>query len=128
MRCSDCGLEKDPVLFPRNRSTPTGRGAYCKECHNRRGREFVRRKYGSGRHYHLRQRYGISADEVEALKMAQGALCPICQNRMAEHVDHDHATGRVRAILCEPCNGFLGAFNDDPALLKAAIEYLEKAR
>ena len=125
MRCSDRGLDKSPDAFPRNRSTRTGRGRYCKQCHNRRGREFIQMKYGSTRHYHLQQRYGISAAEVERLKRAQGGLCPICDTRAAEHVDHDHVTGRVRSILCELCNGFLGAFEDDPRLLRAAIAYLE---
>ena len=128
MRCSDCRLDKEPQGFPSNRSRPSGRGIYCKECHNRRGRQFIRQKYGSTRHYHLQQRYGISVREVERLKAAQGGLCPICKTRFAEHVDHDHATGRVRAILCEPCNGFLGAFNDDPQLIRAAIDYLEQQR
>lgn len=128
MRCPDCGSVKDLTEFPRNRSRSNGRGRYCKECHNRRGREFIREKYGTTRHYHLRQRYGMSASEVEGLIATQGGICAICQVRPAAHVDHDHVTGKVRAILCESCNGFLGAFDDDPRLLRAAIAYLEKPR
>ena len=88
----------------------------------------MERRWGSSRHYHLQQKYGISAAEVDILKSSQGGLCPICQERSAEHVDHDHKTGKVRAILCELCNGFLGAFNDDPELIKRAIAYLEAPR
>lgn len=62
------------------------------------------------------------------LKAAQGGVCAICGERPAVHVDHDHETHRVRGILCEPCNGFLGAFRDERALLRAAIEYLEVPR
>jgi len=62
------------------------------------------------------------------LKAAQGGICPICQERPAVHVDHDHSTKRVRGILCEQCNGFLGAFKDDPDVIRSAIAYLEKHR
>ena len=128
MRCPDCGLEKDPEDFPRNRSTRTGRGVYCKPCHNARTRESIKRLYGNTRHYHLKQRFGIGAAEVDAMIKAQGGSCPICKRRPAVHVDHDHKTGKVRAILCEMCNGGLGQFKDDPASISRAIAYLERNR
>jgi hypothetical protein len=128
LRCADCGVEKSTEDFPRNRRRPTGRGVHCKECHNRRGREFIRKKYGDTRHYHFRQKYGLSLAEVEILKSSQGGLCAVCRRQPALHVDHDHKSGHVRGVVCESCNGFLGAFGDDPALVQAAIEYLEKPR
>lgn len=56
----------------------------------------------------------------------QGGLCLICQRDLAGkgHVDHDHKTGEVRGILCFPCNGGLGQFQEDTAVLSRAIEYL----
>ena len=56
---------------------------------------------------------------------AQGGLCAICQVAPAAHVDHDHETGAVRALLCFNCNGGLGQFKDDPYLLHAAAYYVE---
>jgi len=124
-RCPDCGVTKSLDEFYKSRKTKHGRSTYCKPCHLRRGREFVKKKYGNTRHYHLKQRFGIGAAEVDAMIEAQGGLCPICQKRAAVHVDHDHKSGKVRAILCEPCNGGLGQFKDDPQIIRNAIAYLE---
>jgi hypothetical protein len=72
----------------------------------------------------LTRRYGITAEEADAMFERQGGLCAICRAAPAKHVDHDHATGAVRALLCFNCNGGLGQFKDDPDLLKAAADYV----
>lgn len=125
-RCPDCGESKPLDDFPRNRRTSDGRHAYCKPCHNARGRETKNRLYGGSRHYHLLSRYGIGADDVAALVSAQGGVCAICGRPDPEHVDHCHTTGRIRGVLCFNCNGGLGQFGDDPARLAAAISYLDR--
>jgi hypothetical protein len=56
---------------------------------------------------------------------AQGGLCAICHAAPAAHVDHDHETGAVPALLCFSCNGGLGQFKDDPYLLHAAAYSVE---
>ncbi|MEA2498411.1 MAG: hypothetical protein QOH26_816 [Actinomycetota bacterium] len=127
MWCNDCSCDKPPEDFPRNRRTKSGRGQYCKPCHNARNRATIKRLYGNTRHYHLKQRFGIGAAEVDAMIEAQGGLCALCREAPAVHVDHDHKTGKVRAILCEPCNGGLGQFKDNPRTIERAIEYLERA-
>ena len=59
---------------------------------------------------------------------AQGGLCAICEEAPADHVDHDHETGAVRALLCFNCNGGLGQFRDDATVLRAAADYVEHHR
>ncbi len=44
---------------------------------------------------------------------------------MESAIDHNHATGEFRGVLCKQCNGALGMFGDSPATLKNAVEYLE---
>lgn len=77
-----------------------------------------------------RRKYGITPDELQALSDRQGGRCAVCGTdeaggRGVLHVDHDHATGRVRGLLCHRCNTGLGLFRDDPVSLQAAIKYLE---
>jgi Recombination endonuclease VII len=122
-RCPDCG--KPLSEFPRNRRTKSGYATYCKPCHNGRGNESRRHLHGSSRHYHLKRRYGIGASEVEKLIREQGNLGPICERSSPDHVDHDHATGQVRGVLCFNCNGGLGQFGDDAERLVRAQLYLD---
>lgn len=55
---------------------------------------------------------------------AQGGVCAICREAKAEHVDHDHSTGKVRGLLCFNCNGALGQFRDRTDLMIRAVGYL----
>jgi hypothetical protein len=127
-RCPDCGEMKSLDDFPRNRRCKDGRHAYCKRCHNARGKETRQRLYGGSRHYHLARRYGIGAVEAQRLIDQQGGVCAICESRSPDHVDHDHVTGVVRGMLCLPCNTGLGHFNDDVQIMSRAIDYLNRHR
>jgi len=124
-RCSKCGITKPPEDFCRNRSRADGLADYCRPCHNAAVRETKLRLYGGSRHYKLRDRYGLGAAEVAALTAAQGGVCAVCQQKPAVQVDHDHKTGKVRGILCDGCNGGIGAFGEDLELLERAARYLE---
>jgi hypothetical protein len=125
--CPDCGLEKPPEDFPRDRARKSGRGRYCKVCHNARTRATIKRLHGDTRHYHFRQRYGISAAEVDEMIEQQGGLCAICRKRTPTQVDHDHASGKVRGVLCLECNAAIGAFKDSVRIVYQAIAYLDPA-
>jgi hypothetical protein len=121
--CPDCDEVKPLSEFPRSRATVSGTYTYCKPCHNLRGK-VSKEKLGGERTYHLKRRYGITAADADAMLEAQGGVCAICQVAPAAHVDHDHVTGAVRALLCFNCNGGLGQFRDDPLLLHAAAYYV----
>lgn len=83
------------------------------------------------RNYNLKKEYGISLIDYYRMQIAQDNKCAICgvgHNEIPKSfaVDHCHETGKVRGLLCFPCNSALGKFKDDPVLLRKAAEYLEK--
>lgn len=80
----------------------------------------------------IKTRYGITSDQYYKVLDAQGGGCGICGTPNADrkgqrrlHVDHDHATGSFRGLLCARCNTALGKFDDDVGLLQKAILYLK---
>tara|TARA_R110000868_G_scaffold101771_10_gene280292 strand:+ start:9896 stop:10501 length:606 start_codon:yes stop_codon:yes gene_type:complete len=81
------------------------------------------------------QAAGVDATRYQEMLREQGGVCAICSQpeRTADGlsgkpkdlaVDHDHATGAVRALLCSACNTAIGLFNDDVALLAKAQSYV----
>ncbi|MPQ99636.1 endonuclease [Modestobacter sp. I12A-02628] len=123
--CPDCGSVKRLDAFPRTRASSSGRATYCLPCHNERGKR-SREAVGGSRTYHLTRRYGITAEEADAMSAQQDGRCAICRTAPAAHVDHDHETGRVRELLCFGCNGGLGQFKDAPDVLRRAATYVEE--
>lgn len=115
------------------RNTKTGT---CSECLKGCVRAYERRNFREvderRRAYHLKKYYGIAPAEYEALLFAQQNSCAICRSTDPKdrwdrfHVDHDHRTGKVRGLLCGPCNTAIGKLKDSIPLLKAAIEYLQE--
>jgi hypothetical protein len=73
-------------------------------------------------------KYGITREEFDKMIQAQNGLCAICQQPFIKTpcVDHNHATGENRDLLCHPCNHGIGNFKDNPDILSKAILYLQK--
>jgi Recombination endonuclease VII len=84
---------------------------------------------------HLRQTFGLSVKQYEAMLNEQDGKCAICRcperikrngRLKALAVDHCHGTGAIRGLLCSDCNTGIGKLKDDPAVLRKAADYLEK--
>ncbi len=80
------------------------------------------------------RRYGITMQRYQQLLAEQGGGCALCgvvgrgwARGAGVHIDHCHKTGKVRGLLCGDCNTAIGRFGDDPAKLRRAAEYLERA-
>lgn len=121
IRCPFC-----PRRFEQARAVQT-------HCGQRHPDRYVHRRkhHGVQRDWNLRTKYGISLSDYERLLAAQSGRCATCGSLHADcrgrrlHVDHDHATGRVRGLLCANCNMALGKVRDDPGLLRRLAEYVE---
>ena len=87
------------------------------------------------RAYRLKVKYGLTAQNYDALLESQEGRCAICGTKdfsrsgvnTHAYVDHDHETGEVRGLLCFACNTGLGAFSDSPEIMLEAIAYLGQA-
>jgi hypothetical protein len=124
-RCPRCEDEKDLSEFHQR-----GTSTYCKVCTNAYNAEWRRKNIDKARHIDRaakrKRAYGISEADFAAMREAQGDRCAICREMFTETpcVDHGHDTGKVRGLLCRSCNTGLGAFRDNPLLLKMAARYV----
>ena len=122
--CTVCGEEKPDEEFNRHAAAaPARRGRLtrCRACDAPMRRRMRRN--------HQLKRYGMTIEEYEALLAQQGGTCAVCDsdnNGRTMHVDHCHANGHVRGLLCSPCNTALGLSADDPERLRSLANYLER--
>ena len=142
--CTKCKLPKEWEDMSRDISRRGGFSSWCKNCragtakawksqNTGRIKKKHTRDYLSSRNYMLKLRYGISLDQYEEIRESQNYLCGICTKDSREmtyhmHVDHNHETGKVRGLLCAPCNVFLGVIKDCPEKLERAKNWLHKER
>lgn len=121
--------------------TSRGRRYDCKPCTTEIRAENARQAPEdpvSIRRRKLKESYGITMEDYDALYAEQDGCCAICgtvkeawapgagregRNRFLV-VDHRHADGLIRGLLCGHCNRGLGQFRDDPEVMLAAITYL----
>jgi hypothetical protein len=81
----------------------------------------------------LKRKYGITLERYEAMFAAQGGKCAICRQEESGpyanlQIDHCHATGVIRGLLCHLCNKGIGQMNEDIDRLRAAVDYLQNAK
>lgn len=122
--CKKCLVMKPLSEFykegPRARK---GVQTYCSQC------AIIKRKRNYNpqvaREQNLKYKYGMTMEDYKNLSKKQNDRCAICGKRVKLVVDHDHATGKVRSLLCHPCNAGLGYFYDNPDSMRKAADYLE---
>jgi hypothetical protein len=92
------------------------------------------------RRHHLKKKFGLTPEQFMQMYDNQEGLCAICSTlmlvseggrsgRQPRHavLDHDHATGKVRGLLCRRCNTGIGMLRDDPRIVLNAASYLRDA-
>lgn len=146
--CNRCRQEKPLTEFYRelrkgrrpNTFKPT-----CKTCIRALTEEWrknnpdrVRVQVDRARGSHRKRAYGVTPFQYEAMLKAQNGTCAICcqpERRRSKKwvtrelcVDHDHATGKVRGLLCSDCNVAISLLRENPELLDAARDYLLRSK
>ena len=153
-KCSVCEKLLPVSAFRiRTRKNPKPR-SYCKKCEAAQEKErydklpkserklatrdWERRNPKKYRMQRLRRRCraaGVTEDDIpRVLGLLESTKhCEICgvhvdkapgKNKNTLSIDHDHATGSFRGLLCNNCNLGIGNFLDDPKLLRKAAKYL----
>lgn len=148
--CAKCKRYLPVGDFTRDARMISGLKSYCRTCcatdaveryhaEPERARAAARdrarkaRTPETTRNKHLRDMYGLTREQYDALLAEQGGGCAVCKADKASgkgsfHVDHDHDTGAVRGLLCHHCNIAIGNAGDDPARLRALADYLDRTR
>jgi hypothetical protein len=138
-KCAACKETKGLEEFYRYKPSRDGRNKWCRDCaltHKRLWRDKNRLKVRREVYEKsLLRNYGLTLAEYEQMFSAQDGLCAICGlpetalNRDGSirrlHVDHDHETGMVRALLCSACNSVLGYIEAHPERVPHAMAYLD---
>lgn len=156
-QCTKCGIVKPTDAFSPDKRRPDWLQGQCKACRCEqmrqireadmdKAREISRRSFAKNRKkgteyrlewkrrnrdkvrgYALKERYGITIEQLNAMKEAQGHRCAMCGKELTAraHTDHDHTTGKVRGILCGGCNLGLG-YVEKAGFLENAREYLRR--
>ncbi len=87
---------------------------------------------GKVREHVLFGKYGVTKEQYQSLLRRQLFKCASCKTPLStlqsseRHIDHCHKTGRVRGVLCGPCNRALGLMKDDPIKLRRLAKYISR--
>ena len=130
--CTKCGA----VDFKFYKSKPER----CKDCvkaksrnyrkvNSSKCRAFDKNRYDDSRKQSIyfsqvQKKYGLSKEGYFNLLESQGGHCAICPSTERLVVEHNHATGEVRGIVCNKCNTALGMADDNVARLINLARYL----
>lgn len=118
-QCAVCESTKPAKDFYIDRGYKDGLSRRCRPC-NRDTINLAKR---------CRQ-FGITVDDYRSMVHLQKDVCAICKRAPLKvhpngfSIDHCHASGIVRGLLCNHCNTGLGFFEDNPTVLQNAVAYL----
>jgi len=130
--CNKCGQTRPVWDFYAHSGRPGRTQGYCKDCFKAKMAKYRADNPEKARETWRRssyKRFGITLEDYNRMFAEQNGECAICRTHQASFkqalaVDHCHATGVVRGLLCEACNHAIGKFKDSVETLESAINYL----
>lgn len=143
--CSRCERRKSWAAFYVEARNKDGRASACKKCYRAKEKDYrnknrkaisarMKKYYGENRgEIRARQRdyrYGLAPGDFKRLLAVQRGLCAICKEvpggKNGPCVDHDHESGKIRAILCSNCNTSIGLLKESSVLAQQVAGYLKQ--
>lgn len=138
-KCKECG---ETGIFNKLSRNKDGLDTVCRDCRNKKRRAYYKlnpkkvrqQDVMQKKNFNLQRNYGITLDDYNELLDYQGGVCAICQQpeTRLKHgkvislcVEHNHKTGVVRGLTCQACNTGIGAFRDNPKLMRISADYVE---
>jgi hypothetical protein len=128
--CPNCKKNKCYGDFYKDKSKVDGKSSWCKECLIKKNGPTYKLKM---RQNSLKKNYNITLEDYDRMLDEQQGLCAMCgrpettSNQYSIKrlsVDHNHKTGKVRALLCSTCNVKLGVVEDED-FMKKVQKYLK---
>ena len=148
--CNKCHVNKPLQDFYKHATCKDGHLNICRQCTMTRTNAYRRANPQRNKKYHaewrsknptrakeinrnsrIRCTYGLTHLDYLTLLLKQNHGCAICGTAKRGrhkrfHIDHCHATGKVRGLLCHHCNLMLGNAKDNIETLATAITYLSR--
>lgn len=112
-------------------SKPENRIANIESVKKWQAKPGVKERLAPGkRKFNLMNKYGITLEDYDTMLVSQKGACAICGGTNWDgrrlSVDHIHATGKVRGLLCGDCNCSIGLLREDPELMERMAAYVRK--
>jgi len=148
-RCRKCKELKPLAEFSKDMAARDGLQDRCRSCHSEDSAAFRARRpdyihnhnvayhakhrsrlNAKRRKFHIAERFNLTVEEYDRI-MANASTCAICSRSFGNTrdtratLDHCHAGGGVRDVLCGKCNAALRFFDDSLELLRKAVRYME---
>ena len=120
-KCKDCSPKEKESKIKWRTNNPTASTIWARNNPNKVKEQALKSR--------LKRLYNMTLEEYNTLLISQNYSCKICgksseEENKALSVDHCHINGKVRGLLCDRCNKFIGAMNDDAALINRCVKYL----
>lgn len=116
-------MKYDPEHYQRNKERIRAyqRAYYAKHCDKMYADAVAKQRRNKAAYYliykksRMKRRYGFSLDKYYEMLTTQGGRCGVCKSASPGKskgeverdffcVDHNHATGEIRGLLCVNCN------------------------
>jgi hypothetical protein len=119
--CRICRIEKELDCYYKASHSKDGYNKICIDCNRSVG---------------LINKYGVTMEEYDKMLKSQNGVCAICLHPetlmrrgkiVPLFVDHCHKTGKIRGLLCYPCNSAVGYLKDNPESFDRASSYLRSS-